>query len=80
MFRCDVCGSVAPSNTRCNRLVVETRLAEYPRRDRVYRKPRLRRRDAKDKWRPDPGGSGTEIVREVRACEPCAARSDGVVS
>lgn len=75
MFRCDVCGSVAPSNTRCNRLVVETRPVDYPARDRVYRKPRKRRTSRKDKWLPDPGGHGAEIVREVRACDDCVAEA-----
>ena len=75
MFRCDVCGSVAPPNTRCNRLVVETRPVDYSACERAYCKPRPRRRNGKDKWIADPGGSGTEIVREIRACEQCAAKA-----
>ena len=78
MFQCDVCGSVAPPNTRCNRLVVETRAADYPRRDRGYRKPRKRLRQGKDKWIPDPGGRGTQIVREIRACDVCAAKATAI--
>jgi hypothetical protein len=28
--------------------------------------------DVKGKWIDDPGGRGTQIVREVRACPRCA--------
>jgi hypothetical protein len=73
MFRCDVCGSVAPPRTACNRVILEIRLAEYAARPRAYwQSPRA---GGKGKWIGDPGGRGTEIVREVRACDECAAKA-----
>ena len=72
MFRCDVCASVAPPRTRCNRIVVETRVVEYPKRDEVHWHPPRAR--GKGKWVDDPGGHGTQIVRELRACELCFAK------
>jgi hypothetical protein len=72
MFRCDVCGSVAPPRTPCNRIVVETRPKEYEARPRAHWQPP--RAGGKGKWVDDPGGRGTEIVRERRACDECADR------
>src|ERR1043166_3112189 len=73
MFRCDVCGSVAPPRTPCNRIVVETRPAEYAARPRAHWQPP--RAGGKGKWVDDPGGRGTEIVHELRACDECAAKA-----
>ena len=72
MYRCDVCGSVAPPRTPCNRITVETRPVEYPLRPKVHWQPP--NDDHKGKWVDDPGGTGTAIVRELRACADCAAR------
>ena len=33
------------------------------------------RAGGKGKWVDDPGGHGTEIVRELRACESCMAKA-----
>lgn len=33
-----------------------------------------RQRQGKGKWVDDPGGAGTAILREIRACATCAAR------
>lgn len=64
MFRCTSCArSIGPSIPRVTR-VVEVRERAYP--ERRYR----RRGDRKD--RVDPGGVGTEIVREVPVCPRCA--------
>jgi hypothetical protein len=76
MFRCDVCASVAPAHTRCNRLVVEIRPADYPARHEAHWHPPSR--GGSGKWVDDPGGHGTEIVRELRACEPCAAKATAI--
>jgi hypothetical protein len=73
MFRCDVCGSVAPPRTPCNRIIVETRPAEYPARPRAHWQPQCA--GGKGKWVDDPGGHGSEIVRELRACDDCAAKA-----
>lgn len=71
MFRCDVCGSVAPPRTPCNRITVETRVVEYPLRQKVHWQPP--KAGGQGKWVDDPGGTGTAIVRELRACAECAA-------
>jgi hypothetical protein len=72
MFLCEVCGSVAPPRTRCNRIVVETRAVKHPKRAEVHWHPP--RAGGKGKWVDDPGGEGTQTVRELRACEQCAAK------
>jgi hypothetical protein len=71
MYRCEVCDRVVPANTPCNLIVLETRVVEYPKREDAHWQPP----DAggKGKWIDDPGGRGTQIVRELRACPTCAA-------
>jgi hypothetical protein len=76
MFRCDVCASISPPNTPCNRLVLETRPADHPARANAHWHPPLR--GGKGKWVDDPGGHGPQIVRELRACSPCAAKSAAI--
>jgi hypothetical protein len=73
MFRCEVCGSVTPPGTSVNRITVETREVDYPSREKVHWQPP--RAGGSGKWVDDPGGHGTEIVREVRACASCAAHA-----
>ncbi len=72
MYRCQLCGAVAPPRTPSYQVAVETREKRYPRRPKLY--PPLKRSEWKDldKWRDDPGGIGREAVREVRACPGCA--------
>ncbi len=72
MYRCDVCGCVAPPRTPCNRITIETRPVEYPSRPKVHWQPP--KAGGQGKWVDDPGGTGTAIVRELRACPDCAAR------
>jgi len=72
MFVCDVCGSVALPGTPSHRIVVETREVDHPPRPDAHRRPRPP--GGKIKWLDDPGGRGSQIVRELRACEPCAAK------
>jgi hypothetical protein len=72
MFRCDVCGSVASPRTRSHRITAETRVVQHPKRDDAHWHPP--RAGGKGKWVDDPGGQGTQIVREIRACELCFAR------
>ena len=74
MYRCDLCGSVVFASTPCNRLTIETREVEYPRREGVYLRP-PEPPATKWKWTDDPGGQGTAIVREVNACTACAERA-----
>jgi hypothetical protein len=76
MFRCELCRFVVPVSTPCNRIVVETRRVDYPSRPRAHFAPGSE--GGKGKWIDDPGGRGTEIVREVNACAACASRAAAV--
>ena len=69
MFRCPRCDVVAEPTVRPARVVVEARVKTYP--ERRYRL----RGDRKD--RIDPGGVGTETVREVSLCAGCASAERG---
>jgi len=73
MYRCDVCDCVVPANTACNKIVVETRVFQHPERADVYWHPP--KAGGKGEWVDDPGGPGSQIVREVRACPACAANA-----
>jgi hypothetical protein len=73
MYRCEVCDRVSECGQPAKTIVVETREIEHPHREEVYwRKPKPGER--KGKWLPDPGGTGTAIVRELRVCEDCHAK------
>lgn len=61
MFRCSKCGTPRPAYESPVRRVVETRAKNYPFRKYAHR-------DGND----DPGGQGTEIVREEVLCSDCA--------
>ena len=61
-FRCQLCGKAQPTYAKPVNLVIETRSKVYPKR---YADPQC-------KILIDAGGVGTEIVREVEACEECA--------
>jgi len=74
MYVCEVCASLIAPGTPQTKIVVETRSVEYPVRDKVHFRPGAD--GGKGKWIDDPGGSGIEIVRELRACPSCAARHD----
>jgi hypothetical protein len=78
LYRCQVCGVVAPPNTPAHRKVVETRRREYPFRKDAH----LFIKDGRPKKKDDRGGVGSEIVREVVVCpssseEPAALSSEG---
>ena len=72
MFRCEICGQVAPSGARAKRVVLVSRPKSYSTRggnegfQRRFRGPRPPRQEY------DKGGKGHEIVREVLACGRCA--------
>lgn len=72
MFRCQICGQIAPAGTRANRVVLELRSKSYTSRggqdgfQRRFRGGRVSRSDY------DKGGKGHEIVQEVFACDSCA--------
>lgn len=70
MYVCEVCACVVPPNTPLHRIVVEARLVEHPHRPKIYWHPP--KDGEKGKWVDDPGGSGEQIVRELRVCPRCA--------
>jgi hypothetical protein len=63
---------VVPLHTPCRRLVVQTRLFRFPFRANANRVVRLVNGKPKEKRTDDPGGAGSQIVREVIACPRCA--------
>lgn len=72
MFRCQICGQVAPAGARARRVVLVSREKTYAQRggfdgfQRRFRGPRPPKQEF------DKGGKGHEIVREVLACNGCA--------
>lgn len=74
MFNCQICGAAVPPRTKAARIVLETRVRQYPKRF-LPAKVSLngRRRKSDEPVVIDRGGRGTEIVREANACPACAA-------
>lgn len=66
MFNCERCGKTSQPGQPSYRKVVETREKTYPYRSHANRGGPFDIRD-------DPGGTGTEIVREITICEECHA-------
>lgn len=60
MFNCGVCHKPSKPGESVTRIVVETRPAKYPARYAAHRN-----------GQDDPGGTGTEIQREILACPRC---------
>jgi len=61
------------SREASNRIVVDVRRIEYPRREKAHWQP-PKPPSTKGKLVDDPGGTGTAIVHEVRACQACAVK------
>jgi hypothetical protein len=61
MFRCDECKEISKPSEKPVRVVVETRNKIYPMRPQAY----------------DPGGTGTEIVREILVHSTCKDQLKG---
>lgn len=74
MYRCQLCGGVAPAGTCAVKVVVAVRPKRYPVRRDANRVRRLNPNTGRWKWETtdDPGGAGFEIAREVTACPGCA--------
>jgi hypothetical protein len=72
MYRCQLCSRVSAAGTPQRRVVLTTRARKYPFR----RDANVIFRIVNGKWKEvkidDPGGTGTEIVSEVRVCPECA--------
>jgi len=64
MYRCEMCGQSSEPGAPIIRRVVATRERDYPQREQKTRKGTIR----------DPGGYGTETVKEAALCSECALR------
>jgi hypothetical protein len=73
MFRCQICGTVAPPRTPSHRVVVREEQRTHPSRRGVNPYPYREKGKRKVKWLDDPGGVGPVIAVEVQACAACAA-------
>ena len=71
MFRCQQCGAVTPPRVSTETIVVETRPRVYPFRAEAQEVVVWRNGSRKIETRDDLGGTGWEIVRELRVCPPC---------
>ncbi len=60
MYRCQICGANSSGEMRRN--TTQTRPVEHPQRD--YK-------DRRGKKIYDPGGKGTQIVKELAVCSLC---------
>ncbi len=79
MYRCDLCGVIAPPRTPSFRVVLETREKRYPLRPKIFPPAERSKRHNMDNWKDDPGGAGREIAREARACPACRSQPRGTV-
>jgi hypothetical protein len=52
-------------------------VVEFPKREKVHFRPPTA--NGSGKWIDDPGGTGSQIVREVNACPRCATSGRGSV-
>ena len=68
MYRCESCREVVAAGVKQVREVVEVRVHQHPAREEVNRVVK----NGRVKWRDDPGGFGTQIVRERVVCPGCA--------
>lgn len=74
MYRCEICGESSKPGDQAYHIIVETRDVSYPRRAHSQAPMKRKDRTKRKRWRPDPGGSGMEIVNEALACVDCAAK------
>jgi hypothetical protein len=74
MFRCQLCGKLVLPRTSAQGLVVRKRVKKYPFRLEANRVVRLTENGKrKERLVDDPGGLGSEIVRELMICPGCAS-------
>jgi hypothetical protein len=65
MFKCGICKKSSQAGEKARRVVIETRNAVYPRIAQAHHY-----QDREGTWRvkDDPGGCGTQIVKEMLVC------------
>ena len=68
MFKCQLCGVQVPGGVPVHRMVVASRNRIYPRREKAHSVVETETKRGLRKRVDDPGGQGTEIVREIEVC------------
>ena len=63
MFVCGFCGNNSKHGEKLRRVVVETKTVNHPHRYDCYTNSR--------QTSDDPGGTGTQIAKELHECESC---------
>lgn len=71
-FVCGVCQKPQPNKAKPHRVVTETRRKTYPARS--YKVGKAKGAEMRTRV-DDPGGQGTEIVKEVDVCDGCHKKS-----
>jgi hypothetical protein len=71
MFRCQQCGIVTPPRTSSELVTTEIRPHSYPPRRKVMREIVFKKHLKQWEQADDPGGTGHEIVRQIRVCPSC---------
>ncbi len=72
MYKCENCNQQMPANTPSQLFPIETRKKIYPPRFINTKHARGKSERYADKKHFDEGGTGFEIVREIRVCQRCA--------
>jgi hypothetical protein len=70
MFICGICNTLSARNESAVRVVTETRTVTHPFRKDAHKY--IRFSDGKEVIKDDPGGKGSQVVKEVLAHERCA--------
>jgi len=72
MFRCEICKTSSKPGETQHKVVLATRIHNHPSRDDAY--PSRMTMTGEKVARNDPGGRGSQIVREVNGCSRCALK------
>lgn len=68
MFICGICNLPSEPREKAKRVVTQTREVTFPHR---YEAHKYTTRDGREIVKDDPGGTGTQIVKEVLAHAAC---------
>ncbi|MEW6207515.1 MAG: hypothetical protein AB1631_04055 [Acidobacteriota bacterium] len=74
MYKCEICGTVSAPRTPAHKVVIQTRRATYPFRQKVNACWKWKGDRRKFVHTDDPGGAGWECAREALVCATCAQR------
>jgi hypothetical protein len=77
MYRCEICNQTTEPKEPCIKMIVKTRVKQYPVRNKVcpayfWANGVFKRSDKFQDRRDDPGGMGAEIAAEKKVCKKCA--------